>query len=133
MPGTLERNYINLGGSLANIGAIRWGFKCAPGIYENLRGFLGVTGIADNDQGGVVYGCNTPRPVRVAIAFKRGNIGGGGAGGTGNDKLGKVRRFCEPDLLNNVLFGSANGAKVRVLNPASGETSEHDIDNVTLS
>ena len=131
--GTLQRHYINLGGTVANIAAIRWGFKAPKDSYKNLAAGLGVTIVQDNDRSGITYGANSPRPVRVRIAYKAAQAGGGGAGGTANDISRAVRRFCEPDKLNEVLFGSLNGQKVAVVDLDDGGTSEYDVDNVTMA
>lgn len=127
--GTLQRHYINLGGSVANVGAIRWGFKAPKDTYKNTAGGLGVNLVTDADRSGIVYGANQPRPVRVRIAYKQGQL----LGGTANDLVRSVRRFCEPDKLNEVLFGSLNGTKVFVVDMDDGGGTEHDIDNVTLT
>lgn len=126
--GTLSRFYINLGGTIANLGAIRWGFRAPLGSYDNVGIGLGVSIVADNNRTGIVYGVNQPRPARVRIMYKAANTGGG----TGNDVARGVRRFCDPDMLNQVLFGSLNGMKIKVIDMDDGGSTEYDIDNTTL-
>jgi hypothetical protein len=109
------RFFLNLGGTIANLGAIRWGFRAPAKAYDNIAGGLGVTKVDDANRTGISYGINQPRPARVRIAYSI----------TGN-KVGNAIRFCEPDSLNDVLFGSLNALQVVV----SG--SPFDIDNVTI-
>ena len=127
--GTLQRHFINLGGGLANLGAIRWGFRAPKDTYKNVAAGLGVNLVDDTNRTGIVYGANQPRPVRVRVMYKAANAGGG----TGNDVARGVRRFCEPDKLNEVLFGSLNGQKIFVVDMDDGGGTEYDIDNVTIA
>jgi hypothetical protein len=122
--GRLRRYYINLGGTVGDIGAIRWGFRAPKDVYKNIGGDLGVFQVQDNDRSGIVYGANNPRPVRVRIRYLDAQPGGGEQ----NDILRSVVRFCEPDKLNDVLFGSINGKKVFV----NGVDKEFDIESVTI-
>lgn len=126
--GRLRRYYIDLGGALANVGAIRWGFKAPKDSYKTIAGDLGVTEVADNNRSGIVYGCRQPKPARVSISYVAADLGGG----EGNDAVRSVKRFCEYDNLNNVLFGSLNGKKVFVVDMDDGGGTEYDIENVTL-
>ena len=127
--GTLQRYFINLGGGAANLAAIRWGFRAPKDTYKNVATGLGVNLVDDANRTGIVYGANQPRPVRVRIMYKAANTGGG----TGNDVARGVKRFCEPDKLNEVLFGSLNGQNVFVVDMDDGGGTEYPIDNVTIS
>ena len=131
--GTLQRAYINLGGTVANIAAIRWGFRCPQGAYDNIAAAVGVNLVTDADRSGITYGTNAPRPVRIRISYKVPAAGGGGAGGTANDVARSVKRFCEPDKLNGAMFGSLNGLKLKVIDMDDGGSSEYDIDRATLA
>lgn len=131
--GTLQRHYVNLGGTVANIAAIRWGFKAPKDSYKGIGTGVGVVTVTDADKSGIVYGANQPRPIRIRIAYKAGQAGGEGAGGTGNDISRSVRRLCEPDKLNSVLFGGLNAVKVSVVDLDDGGVTDYDIDNVTLA
>lgn len=122
--GRMRRYFINLGGGQANVGAIRWGFRAPQNVYKNIGGDLGVTEVTDAERSGIVYGANQPRPARVRIAYLDAETGGGET----NDKVRTVVRFCDPDALGDVLFGSINGKKVFV----NGDDLEYDIENVTL-
>lgn len=130
--GTLQRHYINIGGTAGNLASLKWGFRAPKDSYKNIAAGFGVVLVDDNNQGGIAYGCNQPKAARVRISYKAGSVGGGGAGGTGNDVIRSVRRFCEYDLLNNVCFGSSNGLKVFVVDMDDGGGTEYDIDNVSL-
>lgn len=127
--GTLQRHFVNLGGTFANLGAIRWGFRAPKDSYKNIAGGVGVNLVDDANKSGIVYGANQPRPVRLRIAYKAANLGGG----TGNDVARGVRRFCEPDSLNAAMFGSLNGLKIFVVDMDDGGGTEYEIDNVTIA
>ena len=110
------RYFLNLGGTIANLGAIRWGFRAPSQAYDNIGDGLGVYKVDDANRTGISYGINQPRPARVRIAFSD------DAGTT----YGSATRFCEPDNLNDVLFGSINSLQVFVAGTA------YQIDNVTI-
>ena len=123
----LQRHYINLGGTVGNIAAVKFGFKAPDFAYDGIGPGLGVVDVSDTNRGGIVYGANSPRPVRVRISFNRaGALAGLGGAVAGN---GSVIRFCEPDKLNAVLFGSLNALKVKTV---SGTGAGNDINNVTI-
>lgn len=125
--GNLQRHYINLGGTVGNLGAVKFGFKAPDFAYDNIGPGLGVIEVKDDNRSGIVYGANSPRPVRVRISFNRaGVLGGVGVTASGN---GSVIRFCEPDKLNAVLFGSLNALKVKT---TGGVGTGNDINNVTI-
>ena len=125
--GNLQRHYINLGGTVGNLGSVKFGFKAPDFAYDNIATGLGVVEVKDDNRSGIVYGANSPRPVRVRISFNRaGALAGIGGAATGN---GSVIRFCEPDKLNAVLFGSLNALKVKT---TGGVGTGNDINNVTI-
>ena len=125
--GNLQRHYINLGGGVGNLGSVKFGFKAPDFAYDNIATGLGVVEVKDDNRSGIVYGANSPRPVRVRISFNRaGVLGGVGVTASGN---GSVIRFCEPDKLNAVLFGSLNALKVKT---TGGVGTGNDINNVTI-
>ena len=121
----LQRHYINLGGGVGNLGAIKFGFKAPEFAYDAIKLSLGVIEIADTNRTGVVYGVNSPRPVKVRISFTRGE---GNLGGVGTSS-GSVIRFCEPDKLNAVLFGSMGSLKIKT---GPGMAVGHNINGVTV-
>lgn len=118
----LKRHFINLGGTTGNLGAVRFGFRAPDYAYDDIAAGLGVTEVADNNNTGIVYGANNPRPVKVRLSFTRGGLSGIG------DSSGSVIRFCEPDKLNEVLFGSLNAKTVKTSDSIMG----HAINNVTI-
>jgi hypothetical protein len=94
-----ERFYINLGGTFANIGSVRYGFRAPEKAYDEIGDAMGVVKVDDTVQG-VMYGCNKPRPARVRIMYQK--------------SVTIVRstiRFCEPDKIGDVTVGSAINAK----------------------
>lgn len=81
--------YINLGAGLANVGAIRYAFYTQDENYRGLERYLGVIKARQNDRG-LVFGANQPKPATVRINFE-----GGGA----------TTRFCDPAKLESVTVG----------------------------
>lgn len=122
MAGRNRFYYINLGGTVANVGAIRWGFRAPKDTYKNIAADLGVVEVKDNKIQGVVFGTNKPKPARVRLSYTDAQAGGG----EGNDLIKSVVRYCEYDKLNAVLFGSINGKKVVV------KGNSYDINDTTL-
>ena len=120
-----DRHYINLGGTVGDVGAIKFGFKAQPFAYDGINNALGVVKVLDTNKAGIVYGVNSPRPVRVRISFTRGE---GNVAGVGTSS-GSVIRFCEPDKLNSVLFGSMGALKVKT---QAGMATGHNINGVTI-
>lgn len=110
-----DRYFINVGGGLGNLGAIRWGFRGPSWAYDNIASGLGVVKVEDNNTSGIAYGCNNPRPAKVRINYRK-----------SAEKNGTAVRFCEADKLNSALFGGINSQKIKVRN------TEFNIDNVTL-
>ncbi|MDX2096936.1 MAG: hypothetical protein SFW36_04100 [Leptolyngbyaceae cyanobacterium bins.59] len=122
--GRLRRYYINLGGGVADVGAIKWGFRAPNKAYKNIGAGLGVTEVKDNNTAGITYGANKPVPARVRIHYIDAQLGGG----EGNDIIRTASRYCEYDKLNGVLFGSINGKKIFM----AQVQKEFDIESVTL-
>lgn len=87
--------YINLGGSFANIGAVRYGFRAPEKAYDNIGAALGVVTVDDNTEG-VMYGVNSPRPSKVSIVFQKSTT-----------IKRATKRFCEPDKVGDVTVGKA--------------------------
>lgn len=110
-----DRYFINVGGTLGNAFAVRWGFRGPSWAYDNIGSGMGVVKVSDDNRSGIVYGCNNPRPAKVRINYRK-----------SAEKSGTAVRFCEADKLNETLFGSLNALKVKVRN------TEYQIDNVTL-
>lgn len=111
--GRLRRYFINLGGGVADVGAIKWGFRAPKNAYKNIASGLGVTEVKDNNTAGITYGANKPVPARVNIYYIDAQAGGAD-GGEANDIIRKAVRYCEYDKLNQVLFGSINGKKIYI-------------------
>lgn len=87
--------WINLGGGLGNVGAVRYAWRGKPNLYKNIADTLGVVVGKDSDEG-LVFGCNSPNPAKVRIYF--------------TDDSGRSRstvRFCEPDKINAATTGGA--------------------------
>ena len=107
--------YINLGGGLGNLGAIKFAFRCKKDAYKNIGYELGVSTAGDTDDG-LIFGMNNPRPVKVRINY------------VDDNRVNKSTiRFCEPDSVNNVTTGGGlNNKKVFV------NGKEYSITSVTI-
>ena len=105
--------FCKIGGAIGDIGEIKFGFTAPDYAYENIGTDLGVTKLSgSNDRRGVVFGANYPRPPRIRVTYKQGNLGGG----TGNDVPRSAIRYCDPDKVGQVLNGALNDKKVKVRN-----------------
>lgn len=113
------RFFLNLGGTVANVGAIRWGFRAPANAYDEIGAGLGVSKVDDTNRTGISYGINQPRPARVRISYSE-------SPGQTISTTRHAIRFCEPDNLNDVLFGSINGKSINI----GGIT--YPIQNVTI-
>ncbi len=113
---------INLGGEIADVGSIRYGFHAPDDAYKSIASAMGVTKRKDTDKG-IVYGCNSPKPTKVRINFKK----SAASAVIGKSNRGSTIRFCEPDKVGSLTLGGAiNGKKVKV------GLFEYDIDSVML-
>ncbi|MDZ8136324.1 MAG: hypothetical protein RM049_13610 [Nostoc sp. DedQUE04] len=107
--------FINLGGSVGNIGAMRFAWRGKKNLYKNIADGLGVVLAKDTDSG-LMFGANNPRPAQVRIGYTDAN---------GNSK--STIRFCEPDKIGDVTTGGKlNGKKVWVAG------KEYNINNVAI-
>jgi hypothetical protein len=101
---------VNLGGTVADIGSIKYGFNAPDDAYKNIGSIMGVSKAKASDSG-IVYGCNSPRPAQVRINFKK----SAASAVVGKSNRGSTVRFCEPDKIGDVTLGGAiNGKKVQV-------------------
>lgn len=109
--------YINLGGTVANLGSIRYAWRGRKDSYKNINSQLGVNLAKDTDKG-LFFGANSPSPARVRLYYTN-NSG----------QSASTVRFCEPDKLSSVTTGGTlNGKKVKV---GSTEFSIYRVELVT--
>lgn len=119
--------FVKIGNAVANIGEIKFGFTAPNDAYKNIGDELGVTkldgegGLTESDQRGIVFGANRPRPPRVRISYKVPNLGGG----TANDNIRSVTRYCDPNKLGAVLNGSIRDKQINV------DGNDYDIAGVS--
>lgn len=108
--------YINLGGTVGNVGAMRFAWRGKKDAYPKaIADVLGVV-IAKDTDSGLMFGANSPRPALVRIGYTDGN---------GNSK--STIRFCEPDKIGDVTTGGKlNGKKVKIAG------KEYNINSCTL-
>jgi hypothetical protein len=107
--------YINLGGTVGNVGAMRYAWRGKKNAYKNIGDAMGVVTAKDTDSG-LMFGANSPRPALVRIGYTAAD---------GSSK--SVTRFCEPDKIGDVTTGGKiNGKKITV-----GGT-EFNINSCTL-
>jgi hypothetical protein len=117
--------YIDLGGTLANIGAIRYGWRGHENSYDNIGSAMGVNKVTDTTQG-IVFGANRPKPIPVRINFRTGNASGlfGSSNATRS-----VTRWAEPDKIGDLTLGGAiNGKKIKI----GPNSTEYDINSVSI-
>ncbi|MCL6750067.1 hypothetical protein KBT16_03375 [Nostoc sp. CCCryo 231-06] len=107
--------YINLGGTVGNVGAMRYAWRGKKNSYKDIGAAMGVVSAKDTDSG-LMFGANSPRPALVRIGY---------TDASGNSK--SVVRFCEPDKIGNVTTGGKiNGKKITVAG------KEYNINSCTL-
>lgn len=92
--------YIRLGSGLGGaIAPIKYAFYTSKENYKGLEKALGVVKAKENEKG-LVFGANNPKPARVRINFEGG---------------GSCIRFCDPGKLESVTYGGAlNKKKVSI-------------------
>jgi hypothetical protein len=114
----LAEYYINIGGTLGDTGAVRYGFRAPTDAYDNIGAELGVVEVKDTDNG-ILFGANFPKPIKVRIRYRI---------GTGDSvRKRSVTRFCDPSKVEGVTFGrKLNGLKIKV------RGTEYDIDQATI-
>ncbi|MEH2312346.1 MAG: hypothetical protein V7K35_13325 [Nostoc sp.] len=96
--------YINLGGSVGDIGAMRYAWRGKKTSYKNIGDGLGVKQAKDTDTG-LMFGANSPKPAKVRISYTDAN--------TGASKT--CVRFCEPDKIGDVTTGGKINSKKIVI------------------
>ena len=107
--------FVNLGGTLANVGSMKYAWRGNKDSYKNIGAALGVAQAKDTDKG-LMFGSNSPTPALVRIGYTK-----------SNGSSGSVVRFCEPDKISSVTTGGALNGKKIVLNKI-----EYNINKVTL-
>ena len=107
--------YINLGGSVGDIGAMRYAWRGKANSYKNIGDALGVKKAKDTDSG-LMFGANSPKPAMVRISY------------TGANGFSKTAvRFCEPDKIGDVTTGGKLNGKKIVING-----TEYNINDVSI-
>ena len=82
--------YIKIGSGIGGaIVPFKYAFRAPEDAYKGLEAALGVFKAKEN-EGGLVYGANSPKPARVRINFEGG---------------GSTTRFCDPGKLEGVTIG----------------------------
>ncbi|WP_298908759.1 hypothetical protein [uncultured Nostoc sp.] len=108
--------YINLGGTVGNVGAMRFAWRGKKDAYpKDVAKELGVV-IAKDTDAGLMFGANSPRPAEVRIGYTDGN---------GNSK--STVRFCEPDKLGAVTTGGKLNSKKIII-----AGTKYNINSCTL-
>lgn len=92
--------YIELGAGLGGAMApIKYAFYAPKDAYKGLASAMGVK-VAKQDERGLVFGANQPKPARVRINFEGG---------------GSTTRFCDPGKVEAVTVGGRlNKKKVEI-------------------
>lgn len=115
-----QRFVIVLGYAAAEI---NWGFRAPKGTYDEIAEPLGVLPISPTDQVPAVFGCNNPRPARVRVAYRD---------ATADARVRSVKRFCDYEKLNDVIFGIANDKQIWVCNNQTGDVRAYPIEGFSL-
>lgn len=102
----MAKYYINAGRG-ATGGGVRLGFYANATAYDNIGGDLGVTKITGRAPTNIVFGANSPRPMKVRITYLIRRLG------NGNDETGSTIRFCDASRYEAVR-GSALAGRKRV-------------------
>jgi hypothetical protein len=88
--------YIRLGAGLGGaLAPIKYAFRTPKDAYKGIDTQLGVIEAKAN-EGGLVFGANSPKPARVRINFEGG---------------GSTTRFCDPGKVESVTVGGKLGKK----------------------
>jgi len=107
--------FVNLGGTLANVGSMKYAWRGHKDTYKNIGAALGVTQAKDTDKG-LMFGSNSPTPALVRIGYTK-----------SNGSSASAVRFCEPDKIGGVTTGGTlNGKKIVI------KGTEYNINKVTL-
>lgn len=113
-----------LGGTLGDAFAYNYAFYAPKDSYKNIAAALGckVQSIGRGTKG-LSFGVNNIKPAKIRISYLDRDLGGG----TANDNVRTVLRFCAWDQLDNVILGAAlDRKKIHV------DGHDYDIQNVTL-
>lgn len=105
--------YINLGAGIGGaVSPIKYAFRAPKDAYKGLMTAMGVKEAKENEKG-LVFGANSPKPARVRINFEGG---------------GSTTRFCDPGKVENVTInGALNRKKVEI----AGRWRDKKISTVT--
>lgn len=105
-----KRHFVKIGGSVGDVGEIKYGFVANENAYDGIADELGVTIINENsDAKGVAFGINYPKAPKVRINYV--------VDGTGSDaRTRSTKRFCDPDKIGQVLNGALNDKEINVSN-----------------
>lgn len=105
--------YIKLGSGIGGaVAPVKYAFRAPEDAYKGLESALGVIKAKEN-EGGLVFGANSPKPARVRINFEGG---------------GSTERFCDPAKLEGVTIGGKlNKKKVEI----AGRWRDKKISTVT--
>lgn len=105
--------YIPLGSGLGGaVSPIKYAFYAPKDAYKGLETHLGVKKAKENESG-LVFGANQPKPARVRINFEGG---------------GSTTRFCDPGKVEGVTIGGKlNKKKVEI----AGRWRDKKISRIT--
>jgi len=102
----VAKYYINAGRG-ATGGGVRLGFYANNTAYDNIGGQFGVVKIRGRVPTNIVFGSNSPRPMKVRVTYQIRRLG------TGNDETGSTIRFCDASRYE-AIRGSALSGRSRI-------------------
>lgn len=104
----MAKYYINAGRG-ATGGGVRLGFYANNTAYDGIGQQLGVVKIRGRVPTNIVFGANSPRPMKVRITYLIRRLG------NGNDETGSTIRFCDASRYERIRGSALSGrARIRV-------------------
>lgn len=125
----MAKFFLRMNTGVGGTGGFKFGWNAPESAYDGILDETGVVKLAgenainESDRSNIIFGANSPRPPKIRISYLDRDLGGG----TSNDNIKSVTRFCAPDKLDGVLGGNLNTKQVNV------NGTNYDIQSVTMA